>query len=79
MTQPDYIKKKIEALYNENPVIHISVTMNSPKVRLENEEVTLKGVYSHLFRIEEKTSGTPKSHTFQYSDILTNQIIIAEL
>lgn len=79
MTQSDYIKKKIEALYNENPVIHISVTMNSPKVHLENEEVTLKGVYSHLFRIEEKTSGTPKIHTFQYSDILTNQIIIAEL
>lgn len=79
MTQLDYIKKKIEDLYNENPVIHISVTMNSPKVRLENEEVSLKGVYPHVFRIEEKSTGTPKSHTFQYSDILTNQIIIAEL
>lgn len=79
MTQLDYIKKKIENLYKCHPIIHISVVMNSPKVRLEDEEVTLKGAYSHVFRIEEKSSGTPKSHTFQYSDILTNQIQIAEL
>ena len=79
MTALDMIKNRIQKLYKTNPQIHINVSMNSPKISLHNEPVIIKGVYPHIFQIEEKSTGIPKYHTLHYADILTRHIEIAEL
>lgn len=79
MTSLDVVKSGIQRLYKSNPKIHISVSMSHPKISLKNEPVTITGVYNHIFQIEETTFGSPKRHTLQYADVLTNRIEIAEL
>ena len=79
MNSLDIIKSKIQKLYKTNPNIHINVAITSPKINLKNESVVIKGVYSHIFQIEERGSGTPKCHTLQYTDVLLHHVEIAEL
>lgn len=79
MTGLDLIRAKINALYKSAPDIHITAVLLNPKICFENAPAKITGVYPHIFRIEEHTGETPKSHTIQYTDILTNQVIIPEL
>ncbi len=79
MTELDDIKSKIKDLYENNPEIHINALINHPKTEIKNDRATVKGVYSHVFRIEEYSKGTPQCHTLQYTDIMTGRIEIAEL
>ena len=79
MTLLDIIKSKIQKLYKINPNIHINVSLTSPRVHLKNEPVVIKGVYPHIFQIEERTTGSPKSHTFQYTDVLQRNVEILEM
>ena len=79
MNSLDIIKAKIQKLYKTNPNIHINVAITSPKVNLKNEPVVIKGVYPHIFQIEERGNGSPKTHTLQYSDVLLHLIDIVEL
>ena len=43
------------------------------------EQAVIVGVYSNIFLIEERDSGYPRTHSLQYIDVLTKQIVIAEL
>lgn len=79
MTALDIVKSKIIKLYKTNPNIHINVSMTNPRVNLSNEPVVIKGVYPHIFQIEERSSSSPKCHTLQYNDILLHYIEIIEL
>lgn len=79
MTSLDIIKSKIQKLYKTNPNIHINVAMTSPKVNFKNEPVVIKGVYPNIFRIEERSTGSPKCHTLQYTEVLLHHIEIVEL
>ncbi len=79
MLSIDGIKKKIRHLYETDPHIHVNVAMNHPKIHLQNAAVTLKGVYPHIFQIEEYSRGVPECHTLQYADLLSGQIEILEL
>ncbi len=79
MTSLDIIKSKIQKLYKTNPNIHINVAMTRPKVELKNEPVVIKGVYPHVFQIEEQSSGFLRRYTLQYTDVLLHQIDILEL
>ena len=73
------IKSKIQELYQSNPNIHIHVSIAKPRIILKNEPVVIKGVYPHIFQIEEQYGDTVKCHTLQYADILTKNIQILEL
>jgi len=79
MNSLDIIKAKIQKLYKTNPKIHINVAITSPKVNLKNAPVVIKGVYPHIFQIEEKSSDSPKTHTLQYTEVLLHNIEIIEL
>jgi uncharacterized protein Veg len=79
MTQLAIIKDKIKKLYRTNPNIQINVLMKRPKVCLSNEPAVIKGVYPHIFRIEERSSGFTRCHTVQYADVLTKCIEIVEI
>ncbi len=75
----ELIREQIKKLYNKNPVIHLNVSLKKPRIQLENTTATIKGVYPHIFQIEETINGKPKQHTLQYSDIITGNIVILEL
>lgn len=79
MTQLDIIREDIKKLYSENKEIHINVSLSRPKLTLLNQTVKIKGVYSHIFMIEECSTGAPKTYTLQYSDVLLGHIEIEEL
>lgn len=73
------IKQRIERRFQTNPKIHINVALTQPKLHLDNVEVTITGVFSHIFQIEEMDNGQPQRHTLQYSDILLHHIDILDL
>lgn len=79
MTTLDFIKNRVKNLYETNPDIHINLSMSHPRVCVKNDPVKIIGVYKNVFRIEEHSNGSPQIHTFQYTDILTKQIEIAEI
>ncbi|MBQ2973133.1 MAG: hypothetical protein IJE19_02150 [Clostridia bacterium] len=79
MSTLDLIKAQIKNLYENNPNIHINISLTHPRLHLTNDPVTIKGVYPHFFRIEETSSGVPKCHTLQYTDVLTGQVSIEEM
>ncbi|HIZ56697.1 MAG TPA: hypothetical protein H9671_10995 [Firmicutes bacterium] len=79
MSSLDLIKTKIKTLYETNPQIHVNISISHPKLNLQNDPATITGVYRNVFRIEEYSSGSPKYHTLQYTDIFTKQIEIVEL
>lgn len=79
MTAFDFIKNKVKNLYETNPNIHVNLSMSHPRIYVKNDHVKITGVYKNVFRIEEYSTGTPKSHTFQYTDILTKQVEVAEI
>lgn len=78
MNSLDAIRVKLRRLYNTDPHIRINVSMMNPRINLKNEQVTITGVYPHIFQIEERSSGSPKKHTLQYSDVLIGHIEILD-
>lgn len=79
MTALDFIKNSVKKLYETNRDVHISISTLHPRVFVKNDPVKITGVYKNVFRIEEYSSGTPKSHTLQYTDILIKQVVIDEI
>lgn len=73
------IKQRIERRFQTNPKIRINVALTHPKLQLDNVEVTITGVFSHIFQIEENDSGQPRRHALQYSDILLHHIELLDL
>lgn len=72
------IKLMLQQRMEKNPKMRINVSLSQPKLHLEDVEVTITGVFSHIFQIEERDSGAPQRHTLQYSDILLQNIQILD-
>ncbi len=79
MDSLDSIKRKISYLYKNHPEIHVNISLGRPKISLQNDPAKIVGIYPNVFIIEESSSGSVKSHTLQYIDVLTKQIEIVEL
>ena len=79
MTQLAIIKDKIKKLYETNPNIHINVFKKRPNIRLINEPAVIKGIYPHIFLIEERSSGFSRRRSIQYADVLTKCDEIIEM
>ena len=75
----DRVKAQVKRLYETNPQIHLNVSLSRPRLSLQNTQAVIKGVYAHIFTIEETESGFPQCHTLQYADLLTGHIVILEL
>lgn len=73
------IKEKIKELYESKKEIHLTISLNRPKIRVDNAQAKIEGVYPFTFRVEEFSSGFRKIHTLQYTDVMLNQIEIPEL
>ncbi len=79
MSPLETIREEIKRLYQTDPHDHQGVTQTTPKQRMGNTPATITGMYRHIFQIEEQTSGVPKRHSLQYTDVLTRNIVILEL
>ncbi len=80
MSVLEAIKDNIRLLYETDPDIHVNVLVKSPRrMNLENLPVTIKGVYPHMFQIEERSGRIPRQFTHLYSDVITKDIEILEL
>lgn len=75
----EYIKKRIENLYQTNPNIHISVNQPHQKEKVVEKSAKLVGVYKNIFQVEEYDGKKRTRHSFQYGDILIGQVKIKEL
>lgn len=73
----DAAKARIQQLYSTHPHIRISVAIAHSKV-VQDAEVTITGVYPHVFCVEENAVGVPQRHTFQYADLITRRIEIVD-
>ena len=79
MNALERIKRRIKHLYETNPQIHVNISRTHPKLDLKNDPAVITGVYPHVFRIEEYSTGEAQSHTLQYTDIFTKQLEIVEI
>jgi len=70
----EQIRQRILERYLSDPNIRINVSLRQPRLHLNNVPVKITGVYRHIFQIEEVSSGPPKRHALQYTDVLTHDI-----
>ncbi len=70
------IRAKIQNIFESNPNIKMNVNLKRPKLILENASAVIKGVYPHIFQIEETTDGKLRTHTLKYTDIIAGHIEI---
>ena len=68
------IRQRISERYLSDPNIRINVSLRQPRLHLNNVPVKITGVYRHIFQVEEVSSGPPKRHALQYTDVLTHDI-----
>lgn len=73
------IRQYILERYHTNPKIRINASLSEPKLHWSNVEVTITGVYAHIFRIEKMESGQKKRYTLQYADVLLHHIELLDL
>ena len=75
MNAKDEIRMKITRLYSTNPKIHVNVCMPGQRIQIQNEEATIVALYPHVFEI----AAHGKRYSVQYIDVLTKNVVIAEL
>ena len=73
------IRQRISERYLSDPNIRINVSLRQPRLHLNNVPVKITGVYRHIFQVEEVSSGPPKRHALQYTDVLTHDIALLDL
>lgn len=73
------IRQRISERYLSDPNIRINVSLRQPRLHLNNVPVKITGVYRHIFQVEEVSSGPPKRHALQYTDVLTHDIVLLDL
>lgn len=79
MTAIERIKARVNELFLKGGEIHVSITLYHPRVYLNDAPFVIKGVYNHLFRIEEVGVSQPRIFTIQYTELLTEAVKIKEL
>lgn len=79
MTLMERIKARVKELYLRGDEIHVSITLSHPRIHLENAVCVIKGVYPHIFMIEQIDIERPVSYSLQYTDLLTECVKIEEL
>ncbi len=79
MNTEAYLREKLTELYQTDPYIHINANLPRAHVELRNARVKLVGVYRHIFQVTEEKNGKTERYAFQYGDITTEIVKIAEL
>ena len=73
----DVIKEQIANLFKENKIIHVNV--NEKRIKKNNCESTITGVYQHFFCVSSKVNKYLEDFSIRYSDIKSGKYSIVEL
>ncbi|MGN0793753.1 MAG: Veg family protein [Aristaeellaceae bacterium] len=71
------VREHIRNLYETSPRIRITVAMPHSKV-VQDSDVTITGVYPHVFCVEECAGGVQHRYAFQYADVITQRVRISD-
>lgn len=71
-------KARIQHLYEQGARLRVSMALTHSRV-VQDAEVTITGVYKHLFCVREVNPGPQQNHTFTYTDLITRRIAIQEV
>lgn len=75
MSALDEIRLSIEQQYRVNPDIHISVSVNRPRIKIDKAQAAITAVYPNFFQVEAQG----KCYTHKYVDILMGNVSISEI
>ncbi len=79
MISEQYLKNKLQRLYESKPDIHLTAILPRYPLKLADIDAKIVGVYAHVFCVEVNQNGMAKRYFFQYGEIMTHNVIIAEL
>lgn len=73
------IKMQIKVLCEKKQTIHVDMSLRNKNKNLSDLKGEITGVYPNVFTIDVFESEHKKSYNFQYTDLLINNIKIAEI
>ncbi len=79
MNTIDAARSQIQQLYRTHPDVHVNVVLRNPRSLLTNVPVVIKEVYPHVFKVEDRSAGLPRTYVHQYGEMITKEIEILEL
>lgn len=71
------IKCDVRTLSQSAPHVHMTLSISRSKTKTERVAGTITGVYPRIFTVEEE--GQNKTHSIQYTDLLTGLVQLDEL
>lgn len=71
------IKRDVRALSQSAPHVHMTLSIARTKTKMERVSGTITGVYPRIFTVKEE--GQNKTHSVQYTDLLTGLVQLDEL
>ncbi len=78
MTAMEKIKARVKELFLLGDKIHVTITLSHPRIHLNDAPCIIKGVYPHIFVVEQIGADIPSSYSLQYTDLLTECVKIKE-
>ena len=79
MYTEESMKIRLKTMCQEQPYIHINVSLVHPHVEMKHVRVRLVGVYKNIFLVEEEKDGKTVRYSFQYGDVSAGIVTIEEL
>lgn len=73
------IRERVQARMKTNPKIRFSTCMPQTRLKLDKVEGVIVGAYTHIFQVDEESTGRKLRHTLQYTDLISGHVKIEEL
>lgn len=72
------VKNRMERLRKEGTPVRVSVMGLRCKPEIKEEPAVVTGLFPRVFTVEMAGDFLPKTHSLQYIDVLTGQVVIEE-
>lgn len=73
------LRQRIQYRMKTNPKIRFSTSLPQTRLKLESVEGVIVGAYSHIFQVEEESTGRKLRHTLQYTDLISGHVRVENL
>lgn len=73
------IRGRIQTRMKTNPKIRFSTNMPQTRLKLDRVEGVIVGAYTHIFQVDEASTGRKLRHTLQYTDLISGHVKIENL
>lgn len=73
------IRSRIQKRMKVDPKIRFSTNMPQTRLKLDRVNGVIVGAYSHIFQVDEESTGRKLRHTLQYTDLIAGHVKIEDL